>query len=151
MQINKYVSLNACAAFVDGSFIKGRKGFGFGVVMFYMDSEQNIHKLEYSKKIDDVRFNDARNVAGEIFGALKAIDFAYNHNIKQITIFYDYTGIEKWALGKWKANSEIAKHYIAKISDYKTKVEIKFYKIKAHSDNKYNDLADKLAKQALGR
>ena len=32
----------------------------------------------------------------------------------------------------------------------KDKIEVIFHKVKGHSNNHYNDLADKLAKEALG-
>ena len=37
-----------------------------------------------------------------------------------------------------------------KVKDIKKYVDIKFVKVKGHSGDKYNDLADKLAKEALG-
>jgi len=70
--------------------------------------------------------------------------------MKELTIYHDYEGIAKWPLGLWKANKEgtIAyKSYYDKISQ---SVNIKFVKVKGHSGDKYNDVADRLAKQALG-
>ena len=36
------------------------------------------------------------------------------------------------------------------MSEYKKKIKINFRKVKGHSGNKFNDMVDKLAKEALG-
>ena len=38
-----------------------------------------------------------RNVAGELLGVVKAIEWALDNKFKQIAIYYDYKGIEAWA------------------------------------------------------
>jgi len=54
-----------------------------------------------------------------------------------------------WATGKWKAKTELTKKY-KKLYDYYSKfIEINFSKVKAHTGNTYNELADKLAKKAI--
>ena len=134
-----------CVAYVDGSFNVATGEFSYGVVMF--DQGEEIH---FNKKFDDVSLASMRNVAGEIKGAKAAMEYAMEHGMKELTIYHDYEGIAKWPLGLWKANKEgtIAyKSYYDKISQ---SVNIKFVKVKGHSGDKYNDVADRLAKQALG-
>ena len=62
-------------------------------------------------------------------------------------IFYDYTGIEKWANNKWKTNNPLTQSY----KEYMSKVEIKikWIKIKSHSGDKWNDYVDQLAKDEI--
>ena len=91
-----------------------------------------------------------RNVSGEVLGAKMAIEYAIENGFKEVTIAYDYNGIECWALGTWKRNNRITSEYNEFMQDKMKKIKVKFKKIKGHSGNKYNDLADKLAKQALG-
>lgn len=91
-----------------------------------------------------------RNVAGEIMGAKKAMKFCIENNIKNIDIYYDYEGIEKWCTGIWKANKEGTKKYKSYYDSIKNKLNIHFFKVKGHSGNKYNELVDKLAKSAVG-
>ena len=91
-----------------------------------------------------------RNVSGEVLGAQKAVEFAINKGYKEVTIAYDYQGIESWALGTWKRNNKVTSQYNSFMQEKMKFIKINFKKIKGHSGNKYNDIADKLAKSALG-
>ena len=64
-------------------------------------------------------------------------------------MYYDYIGIEKWYLGEWKAKSTIAIKYQEFARTAKTKINVVFHKVKSHTNNYYNELVDKLAKEAL--
>lgn len=134
-----------CVAYVDGSFNVATGEFSYGVVMFH-DGEE----LHFNKRFDDEELASMRNVAGEIKGAEAAMAYALEHGMDKLTIYHDYEGIAKWPLGLWKANKEgtIAyKDFYDKISK---NVNIKFVKVKGHSGDKYNDVADRLAKEAVG-
>ena len=65
-------------------------------------------------------------------------------------MYYDYEGIEKWYTNVWKANSLIAKKYTEFRDKISADIKINFHKVKSHSNDKYNDMADNLAKKALG-
>lgn len=103
----------------------------------------------FSEKFDDKELSEMRNVAGEIMGAMKAMEYCLEFGFKSILIHFDYEGIEKWCNGDWKANKVGTQNYKKFYDSIKDKINITFKKVKAHSGNKYNDLADKLAKQAL--
>lgn len=70
--------------------------------------------------------------------------------IPAITIYHDYEGIAKWCLGDWKTNKEGTKAYKAFYEEASKEVSIRFQKVTGHSGDHYNDLADHLAKKALG-
>ncbi len=93
---------------------------------------------------------DMRNVAGEIAGAQRAMEFAIENKAKRVIIYYDYEGIEKWCTGAWKARKEGTQLYVKAYEKLKEKIEIEFVKVAAHTGNKYNEEADILAKKALG-
>lgn len=98
----------------------------------------------------DNEASSMRNVAGEIEGAKAAIDYAILHGYKSLAIYYDYEGIERWCTGEWHCNKEATKQY-KKYYDKATKsLVIHFIKVKGHSGDRYNEIADKLAKAALG-
>lgn len=132
-------------AYVDGSFNISTGKFGYGIVL--IDSE---NETELNGSLFDEELQNQRNVAGEVFGAMKAIQKAIELNKKIIYIHFDYMGIQAWADGEWKTNISLTKDYKKFIDESKEQIEIKFVKVKAHSNDKYNDLADKLAKEAVG-
>ena len=132
-------------AYVDGSYNADTKIFGYGVVFFYDNK-----KVELYKSYDDEEMATMRNVAGEIYGSMVAMEYAIEHNIPKLDIYYDYMGIEKWCTGQWKAGKAGTIAYKKYYNQAKKKVHISFCKVKGHSGDKYNDLADALAKKACG-
>lgn len=136
---------NKAISYVDGSYKKQTKEFSYGAVIFWDDKEHH-----FSGKFDDPDLAKMHNVAGELEGAKCAIRFALENDIKELTIYHDYEGISKWASGSWKANKEGTKAYKEYCMEAKEKIKINFIKVKGHSGDKYNDLADELAKSALG-
>ena len=137
---------SSCAtAYVDGSYNIATKEFGYGVVMFH-----NGEELHMSKSFSDAEMASMRNVAGEIFGSMAAMEYALNHGITNLSIYYDYMGISKWCTGEWKANKKGTIAYRDYYNKIKAKVNVQFEKVKGHSGDKYNDMADMLAKKACG-
>lgn len=92
----------------------------------------------------------SRNVLGELKGAIKAMDLAVANGYKEITIFYDYEGIGKWATGAWKAKKDLTKHYKDIYNQRSKYVKINFKKVKGHSGDAMNDEADRLSKIGSG-
>lgn len=72
-----------------------------------------------------------------------------DHDIPGVTIYHDYEELQDGVLesGKQKSRNNGVCRFLQKAS---SKVCIKFVKVKGHSGDKYNDLADRLAKNALG-
>ena len=132
-------------AYVDGSYDDTTKSYSYGMVM--MHGEDELHFFEKFEKDD---MSDMRNVAGEIEGSMAAMKYCIENGIKSISIFYDYEGIQKWCNGDWKAKKEGTKRYVEFYKDASKFVDVDFIKVKGHSGDKYNDLADELAKKALG-
>ncbi|MCF6462227.1 ribonuclease H1 domain-containing protein [Clostridium sp. Cult1] len=136
---------NEMAAYVDGSFDLNNRCYSFGAVIFTDEGKET-----YSKKEEDANLVDMRNVAGEIKGAIFAMEEALNRHKEVLYLHYDYAGIEKWAVGEWKTNKYGTKKYKKYYDSIKDRLRVVFIKIKAHSGNKYNEEADMLAKEALG-
>ena len=80
---------------------------------------------------------------------MRAVDFAINNDYKEIELYFDYQGIESWALGTWKRNNKVTEGYHQFMQEKMKQIKVTFVKVKGHSGDKYNDLADKLAKEAL--
>lgn len=132
-------------AYVDGSYYHPTKEFSLGAVIAYKGKEYH-----FSEKFTEPDLASMRNVAGEIKGAECAMQFAMDHGCSNLYIYHDYEGIARWCLGEWKANKEGTKAYKEFYENASKQVNIHFVKVKGHSNDTYNDLADELAKQALG-
>jgi ribonuclease HI len=133
-------------AYVDGSYNIKSKVYGYGVVLLLPTGE--IEKLFGSGENDNAV--SMRNVAGELKGAIVAMQYAVNNHYKKLTIYHDYEGVSKWAKKEWKANLEATKAYQDFCQKIKKTVELKFVKVLAHSGVEYNELADELAKEGAG-
>ena len=131
--------------YVDGSYDQSTKRFSYGMVIL-----ENGEEKTFNKSFSDPSLAGMRNVAGEIMGARAAMEYAIANNKKRLVIYHDYEGIAKWPLGIWKTNKEGTIAYKAYYDEAKEKVSVRFQKVTGHSGDKYNDYADKLAKQALG-
>ena len=134
-----------CVAYVDGSFDQSTFCYSYGVVLFYQQK-----KYTFSMMLRDPEMMSMRNVAGEIEGAKKAMQFAYDHQCQSLEICYDYAGIENWCTGQWQANKAGTKAYRDFYLQMSQAMQIRFRKIKSHSNHPLNDEADALAKKALG-
>lgn len=132
-------------AYVDGSYKKDTLEYGYGVVLILKDDI-----IELFGKGENPEVAKSRNVTGELFGSIRAISEAIKLRKKKIIVFHDYQGISSWANGEWKCNLPFTIGYRDKIKEFRKEIEILFVKVKAHSNDKYNDLADHLAKKSLG-
>ena len=132
-------------AYVDGSYDDALKKYAFGCVFLLPDgrifTEYGNGSNEQSLKL--------RNVTGEMLGAMFAVKFAMANGFGALEICYDYQGIEKWVTGEWKAKTELTKKYAQAMRLWGGKVALRFTKVAAHTNVRYNDLADKLAKTGL--
>lgn len=129
-------------AYVDGSYNEASNIVGYGLVLVQNDKVL-FKDLGYFK---GPNYTGSRNVFGEIRGAMKAVEMCIANGFTNITIAYDYAGIEEWAMDRWKANLPLTTDYKNFMLKYRQKIDISFLKIKAHSGQKYNEMADKLAK-----
>ena len=133
-------------AFVDGSFNADTDTYGYGGFL-------SANGVKYPISGSGCKPNLARmrNVAGEIEGALAAARMALKLKLKRLTILYDYEGIEAWVNGSWKCRKEETAAYRNAMQEIIAKgLAIRFIKIKAHSGILGNELADSLAKSAVG-
>lgn len=88
----------------------------------------------------------SRNIDGELEAAIRAMEWAHNRGHKAV-IHHDYSGIAMWATGAWKVKAEVSMDYVERIREIKAAVTFK--KVAGHSGDKYNDMVDKLAGEAI--
>ncbi len=137
---------NYLEAYVDGSYEHCIRAYGSGVVIL----KGNKVEKTYSEKGENESLVSMRNVAGEIEAAKIAMQHCISNKVENLTLYFDYEGIEKWCNGAWKANKDGTIEYKKFYESIKNKLNVKFVKVKAHSGDKYNEQADKLAKAAIG-
>ena len=134
-------------AYVDGSYFEGEYSYGAVIIP---DKANMDEIIKLSGKGTDKEMAEMRNVAGEIEGAMAAMRYATENGFKRINIFHDYKGIASWCNGEWKANKSGTMAYKKYFDEMRSMTDIRFYKVKGHSGDFYNDMADALAKEALG-
>ena len=135
--------LSGLHAYIDGSFSDEHQKTGYGAVILYNG------EIKHTISGKSEKYIDMRNVAGELFAAGMALKWAVDNGYKEITLHYDYSGVSAWANGEWKTKQEGTINYKNYIDSLKDKIEIKFIKVKSHSGDLYNDMADELAKEAF--
>ena len=128
--------------FVDGSFSPGFARSGWAFVVTEDDKEiargSGITAFEA----------ESRNIDGEVMASFQAMKWLDAHDKKGV-ICHDYEGIARWAKGEWQAKSNIAKQYVAAAKPFLHRVQ--FEKVAAHTGVKWNELVDKLAKEAIAK
>ncbi len=132
-------------AYVDGSFDEEIGKYAYGCVI--IKDGNVVHKISGSSA--NANYIEMRNVAGELEASVQAIKWAIRNKIKSIRIYHDYQGIASWANGEWKANKRGTQEYATFIDNCSSEIRIEFTKVKAHSGQKYNEMADQLAKEGL--
>lgn len=128
--------------YVDGSYFNGATGYGVAILK---DGEV---VEELFGPVTDYSAKDTRQVAGELFAVEEALRWCEKNSIKEVTIFYDYLGIEKWATGDWKTNQAMTQDYAKFVRA--SGVRIRWKKVDSHTGNCWNDRADQLAKKGAG-
>ena len=137
------------AIWVDGSCFPQGDGslhIGWGLLI-KQDGEE-----VYRDKGNDIppEAVEHRNVAGEIFGIMKALEWCQAQGIAEATLYFDYQGLESWATGAWRAKLPFTQLYAQTVNA--SGITIHWIKVKAHSGNPENEIVDQLAKEgAMGQ
>ncbi|MBR1759281.1 MAG: reverse transcriptase-like protein [Lachnospiraceae bacterium] len=139
------MSKHILTAYVDGSYNTKLERYGYGVVLLTPEGEE----MTLSGSGNNPETLAIHNVAGEMLAAMHAVSWAKKHGYAAIRICYDYSGIEMWATGAWKRKNPLTAKYHEYMKESMKTVRISFEKVEAHTGVTYNEMADKLAKEAI--
>lgn len=136
-------------AFVDGSFNSKTNVYGCGG--FLVDKTSDEEKRYVIQGSDsDEEMAAMKNISGELMGSIMAINKAIELGLPEITILYDYMGIEMWAKGMWDRTREGTEKYYQFCQSIKDTIKLHFVKVEGHTGIPGNEEADKLAKESVG-
>lgn len=139
-------------AFVDGSFNAQTGVYGYGGFLTV-----NEDKYPLQGRGSDPEMAKMRNVSGEIAGAMAAVEKAEELGLKELTLLYDYKGIEAWVHGfpekgerQWVRNKQGTRDYADFMNSPDRSVQVHFKKVPAHTGIEGNEMADVMAKDMVG-
>lgn len=132
--------------YVDGSFNEKLQTYGGGIVILVDVLDEPL--------IQQVVGNDPvlipyRNIAGELGAVITAMNTIDNFtDVEKVRIHHDYVGIAYWITNQWQAKKALSSEYKRFMREFQKKFNIEFIHVKGHSGDKYNNMADKLAREA---
>ena len=134
--------------YTDGSYNRKRAPnvCGYGAVIIREDNPDYYVVDVVFGTTDLAEYSALWNVGGELWAVISGIDYAKEvFNPEDITLFYDYYGIEKWVTGEWRCKTPVTQSYKNYMLSKKDNVKISFSKVKGHSGCLLNELADEYA------
>lgn len=127
--------------YVDGSYMNGKCGLGWVLV-----NPSNEVVAKESMKLDSDY--GMHQVTGELYAVLFGVHACMIRDIKEVEIHFDYLGIREWVTGAWKAKNPNTQNYRDLMREILEEMKVTFVKVKSHSGDYFNDMADRLAKEA---
>ena len=139
--------------YTDGACANNPGEGGYGIVMMYSDSNNALHKKEFSKG-----FKYTTNNRMELLAVIDALNnlkkpccVELYSDSKYVIDAINQKWIDSWQEKNWKLNTKNPVKNIdlwKKLLEAKKPHEIKFIWVKGHDSNEYNNRCDKLAVEA---
>lgn len=134
-------------AYVDGSYNSSDGRYSYGVVCV----NNNVVEYIESNAAKDTSEKNIRQIAGELKGAIRAVEYALRKNQTKIVLFHDYEGIAHHATGAWNRKEESSMEYYNKMQKLMNSgIEVIFVKVDSHTGDLFNELVDEKCKECLG-
>ena len=132
--------------YVDGSYNATTEEYSYGMVAVRNDVV--LHIESNALKGDSAR--NIRQIAGELEGAVKGVQYALSVGEEKVVIFHDYVGICYHATGFWERREDSSKEYYKKMQELMNSgIEVIFVKVDSHTGDLFNELVDEKCKERL--
>ncbi|HEY5561280.1 MAG TPA: ribonuclease H family protein [Clostridiaceae bacterium] len=132
--------------YVDGSYNSQTEKYSYGLVAV---RDNVIEYIESAASKDNTKMS-IRQIAGELEGALKAVEYAISIGDNRVVIFHDYEGVSHHATGFWERREESSVMYFNKMKELMLKgMEVIFVKVDSHTGDLFNELVDEKCKEKL--
>lgn len=132
--------------YVDGSYNEDTSRYSYGLVAV----RNNVVEYIKSGSEEDKYEKSIRQIAGELEGAVKGVEYALSKGDKKVVIIHDYVGICHHATGYWERKGESSVEYYNKMSKLINQgIEVVFVKVDAHTGDFFNELVDEKCKEQL--
>ena len=132
--------------YVDGSYNINTKRYSYGLVAV----RNSIVEYIDSNSAKESSESNIRQIAGELKGAVKAVEYALIKGDKKVVIFHDYEGVRHHATGFWERKEPSSVEYYNRMNELiKKGIEVLFVKVDSHTGDLFNELVDEKCKEKL--
>ena len=132
-------------AYIDGSYSKKNNCYGWGGFINYKGWRHIVQGTGSNPE-----YLPERNIAGEIIGALQIAFKAMELGIKELNLYFDYAGIASYINKSWETKTPLAAYYDFTLGICQCDLAINFIQVSGHTGIDGNEMADLLAKEAVG-
>lgn len=132
--------------YVDGSYNNNTERYSYGVVAV----RNGVIEYIYSDSSKDSSKSNLRQIAGELEGAIKGVEYALRKGDEKVVIFHDYEGVHHHATGFWERREQSSVEYYNRMKELISEgIEVLFVKVDSHTGDLYNELVDEKCKEKL--
>ena len=131
-------------AYVDASYSSNERFGAIGIVL--LTSSEVIQYSEIPENLEDCALTSTNH---ELLAAAKAIKMAKERHIKNLIIKHDNSSIGELAKSQSVSKTSMEEWYKQLVMKHREKMSITFKKVKGHSKEYFNELADRLAYKAM--
>ena len=132
--------------YVDGSYNINTEKYAYGLIAV----RNNVIEYIESEASKDSTKSNIRQIAGELEGAIKGLEYALSKGDKKVVIFHDYEGVSHHATGFWKRREQSSVEYYNRMNELMSKgIEVLFVKVDSHTGDFFNELVDEKCKEKL--
>lgn len=131
-------------AYVDASYSDNERFGAIGIVL--LTSSEVIQYSEIPENLEDCALTSTNH---ELLATAKAIKVAKERHIKNLIIKHDNSSIGELAKSQSVSKTSMEEWYKQLVMKHREKMSITFKKVKGHSKEYFNELADRLAYKAM--